>query len=45
LRRGRIRQRWRAAAFADVEAGRVVPHDEAMAEIQDVIDTAKSGKV
>ncbi|HRO10000.1 CopG family transcriptional regulator [Amaricoccus sp.] len=30
--------------LADVEAGRVIPHDAAMAEIQAVIDTAKSGK-
>lgn len=30
--------------LADVEAGRVISHDTAMAEIQAVIDTAKSGK-
>ena len=30
--------------LADVEAGRVVPHDAAMAEVQAVIDAAKSGK-
>jgi predicted transcriptional regulator len=30
--------------MADVEAGRVVPHDEAMAEVQAVIDAAKRGK-
>ena len=30
--------------LADVEAGRVVPHDNAMAEVQAVIDAAKSGK-
>jgi len=30
--------------MADVEAGRVVPHDEAMAEVQAAIDTAKRGK-
>ncbi len=30
--------------LADVEAGRVVPHDAAMAEVQAVIDTANSGK-
>lgn len=30
--------------LADVEAGRVVPHDAAMDEVQAVIDAAKSGK-
>lgn len=30
--------------LADVEAGRVVPHDAAMYEVQAVIDAAKSGK-
>ena len=30
--------------LADVEAGRVVSHDEAMAEVQAVIDAAKNGK-
>ena len=30
--------------LADVEAGRVVSHDEAVAEIQAVIDAAKPGK-
>lgn len=30
--------------LADVEAGRVVPHDDAMAEVQAVIDAAKIGK-
>jgi predicted transcriptional regulator len=30
--------------MADVEAGRVVPHDEAVAELQVVIDAAKRGK-
>ncbi|MFQ8432569.1 CopG family ribbon-helix-helix protein [Amaricoccus sp. W119] len=30
--------------LVDVEAGRVIPHDAAMAEVQAVIDTAKSGK-
>ena len=30
--------------MADVEAGRVVPHDEAMAEVQTVIDAAKRDK-
>ena len=30
--------------LADIEAGRVVPHDAAMAEVQVVIDAAKSGK-
>lgn len=30
--------------LADVKAGRVVPHDAAMAEVQAVIDAAKSGK-
>ncbi|MER2509248.1 MAG: CopG family ribbon-helix-helix protein [Amaricoccus sp.] len=30
--------------LADVEAGRVVSHDAAMAEVQAVIDAAKSGK-
>ena len=30
--------------MADVEVGRVVPHDEAMAEIQAVIDAGKSGE-
>lgn len=30
--------------LADVEAGRIVPHDEALAEIQAVIDAAKSSK-
>lgn len=30
--------------LADVEAGRVVSHDAAMAEVQVVINTAKSGK-
>jgi predicted transcriptional regulator len=30
--------------MADVEAGRVVPHDEAMAEVQTAIDAAKRGK-
>ena len=30
--------------LADVEAGRLVPHDEAMAEVQAVIDAAKNGK-
>ena len=29
---------------ADVEAGHVVPHDEAMAGVQAVIDAAKRGK-
>jgi len=32
------------AGLADVEAGRVVPHDEAMAEIRGVIDTARQGR-
>lgn len=30
--------------LADVEAGRVVPHDEAMTEVYDVIKAAKVGK-
>lgn len=30
--------------LADVAAGRVVPHDVAMAEIQAVIDAAKGGR-
>ena len=30
--------------LADVEAGRVVSHDEAVTEIQAVIDAAKTGK-
>lgn len=30
--------------LADVEADRVVPHDEAMAEVQAVIDAAKRSK-
>lgn len=30
--------------LADVEAGRVVPHDEAMAEVHAVIKTAKGGR-
>jgi predicted transcriptional regulator len=30
--------------MTDVEAGRVVPHDEAMAEVQAVIDAAQRGK-
>jgi predicted transcriptional regulator len=30
--------------IADAGAGRVVPHDEAMAELQAVIDAAKRGK-
>ena len=30
--------------LADVEAGRVVPHNAAMDEVQAVIDAAKSGK-
>lgn len=30
--------------LADVETGRVVPHDEAMAELQAVIDVARSDK-
>lgn len=30
--------------LADVEAGRVVPRDAAMDEVQAVIDAAKSGK-
>ena len=30
--------------LADVEAGRVIPHDAAMAEVQAVIDAAKSSK-
>jgi predicted transcriptional regulator len=30
--------------LADVEAGRVVPHDEAMQEIEAVIEAAKRGK-
>jgi predicted transcriptional regulator len=30
--------------LADVEAGRVVPHDEAMAEIYAAIKAAKGGK-
>ena len=30
--------------MADVEAGRVVAHDEAMAEVQAVIDAAKRDK-
>ena len=30
--------------LADVEAGRVVPHDSAMDEVQAVIDAVKSGK-
>ena len=30
--------------LADIEAGRVVPHDAAMNEVQAVIDAAKSGK-
>ena len=31
--------------LADVEAGRVVPHDEAMAEVYAAIEAAKGGKV
>ena len=30
--------------LADVETGRIVAHDAAMAEVQAVIDAAKSGK-
>lgn len=30
--------------LADVKAGRVVPHDDAMAEVYAVIDAAKGGK-
>ncbi|QPC91804.1 CopG family ribbon-helix-helix protein [Mesorhizobium sp. INR15] len=30
--------------MADVAAGRVVPHDDAMAELHAVIDAAKGGK-
>jgi predicted transcriptional regulator len=32
------------SGLADVEAGRIVPHDAAMAEVQAVIDAAKSDK-
>lgn len=30
--------------LADVEAGRLIPHDEAMAEIYGVVKATKSGK-
>ena len=30
--------------LADVEAGRVVPHDQAMAEVRAVIEDVKAGK-
>lgn len=30
--------------LTDVEAGRIVPHDEAMAEVYDIIKAAKGGK-
>ena len=30
--------------LADVEAGRIVPHDEAMAEVYTIIKGAKGGK-
>ena len=30
--------------LADVAAGRMVPHDEAMAELQAVIDTTRGGR-